>query len=93
MKIEFRDTVVEGDVVKATATLVLAVSELEEITYKNRFSSGQSLADTICNQIASEVAAAYLKENKVALVDAVDLKKITDAIQLKIVEGFSLNSR
>ena len=93
MKVKFTDAVVEGDVIKATASLVLAVSELEEITYKNRFSSGQSLSDAICNQIAAEVATAYLKESKVALMDAVDLQKITNAIQLKIVEGFSLNNR
>lgn len=93
MKVEFRDTVVEGDTVKATATLVMAMSELEEVDYKNRYSSGQSLADAICNEVASKVAAAYLEKNKVALIDAVDLQKITNAIQLKIVEGFSLNPR
>ena len=88
MKIEFSDCRVDGDVITAVGKFVARLSELESLVTSKY--DDKSLAQRFLSAIAHKVADEYLKTNKMELVNAVDLKQITNAIQLKIVEGFSM---
>ena len=82
--ISIKDTDIE-----MSAKIVMTAKEIED--YK--VYSGNSLADKVVEKIAAEVAQEYLKVNKADLVKTINSKEITDGIQIKIIEGFSLQSR
>ncbi len=90
MKIKFEECEVDQEVISVVAKFTAKLSEIE-----SRFSKGGYDTDGIMvlvrDAIVLKIAGEYLKEHKMKLVEAVDIKKITDAVQLKIVEGFSLN--
>ncbi len=92
MKVTFEDCVVEGQTVAMTGKFVMSLKEIEEGAKKERFGP-ESVNAQVMAAIAKEVAEQYLKEHKMELVNRIDLDAITNAVQLKVVEQFSLNQR
>jgi hypothetical protein len=89
MKIEFSECKVDSETVQLVAKFSTRLEELPNLIKGPSYDSN-SLPRVLLAHIAQKVADEWLKENKAALIKSVDLKMITDAVQLKIVEGFSL---
>ncbi|HDZ37353.1 MAG TPA: hypothetical protein ENH62_03535 [Marinobacter sp.] len=90
MEIVFEKCTVTGESVEGIARFTVQMSDAAKIAQGGRYDTG-SLSNRIIAAIASEVANAYLDVHKMDLIKSLNLKEITDAIQLKVVEGFSLN--
>ncbi len=92
MEVEFSGCTVSGDTAIVVGRFVVQLSEIEERGKIHHFEHG-SLAQEIKSLVAKEIADEYLEVNRMGLVNAIQLKEIVDGIQLKVVEGFSLNPR
>jgi len=90
MKVTFEECTVKGETVEMMAKVSVNIREIEERSKVAQFGP-ECIHVQITAAIAKEVAEQYLKEHKMELVNSVDLKQITDAVQLKVVERFSLN--
>lgn len=89
MKVEFGDCKVEADVVSVVGKFTVKLEEIENLAMIGNYDT-QSLISKAINAAADEIARSYLAQYKMQIANAISLKEITDAIQLKIVEGFSL---
>lgn len=90
MEVTFENCTVSKEVVQATCKVVMALSEIDKFVGKGHWDP-DSIPGQIVRVIAEGVAREYLEIHKMNLINSVDLKQITNAIQLKVVEGFSLN--
>ncbi len=90
MKIRITDCKINGDEVEAMAKFTGTLKEIEKAG--GRYDR-DSLQNIIIDSIASIVAKEYLKEKRMELVNGIDINQLINAIQLKVVEGFSLQQR
>lgn len=86
MDIEFVNCKITEEKIEVTGKFCVLISELQHSSY-----SRQELKDAIFRSITEKMAEEYLKENKMKITEQIDLKKIIDGTQLKIIEKFSLN--
>ena len=88
MKITFEQCTVSADevhmVIKCVATFKDLAKESDAYTYK-------SLKTKVADVIAQTIAAEVMAEHKMDIVNRLSHDDIVTAIQLKIIEGFSLN--
>lgn len=94
MRVKFGDCSFEAGELSITGTFMGTFAEIEssfksEHSYNNR----SKLVDVVVQLVAAEVAKEYLASHKMDLVDSLSKQSIIDAIQLKVVEGFSLQGR
>ena len=94
MKIDFEKCTVTESEIRLTAMFTTTFNELrqEDVREKSgyRFDEIKLAART---QIAAKIAEEFLSKHKMDLVNGLSKEDIVSAIQLKIVEGFSLNPR
>ncbi len=90
MEIKITEAKVEGNYVSAIATFHSTLIEIEALSQLDRYSAKAKMAEKVAEKIAEKIACEYLKNNKAAIMELVDVDKLVKGIQLKIVEGFSL---
>ncbi len=90
MEIVFEKCTVTGECIEAIAKVTVQLSDVEKLAKGGRYDN-DSLCRQVVDAIAQRVSCEYLASHKMDLIKSVNLKEITDAIQLKVVEGFSLN--
>ena len=89
MVIEFESCKVEDKVVTAVAKFTVALSDIDRVTNKATYEH-ESMPRRIAAIVAEKLAAEYLQHHKMEIINAVDIKQLKDALQLKVIEGFSL---
>lgn len=82
MEIKITEAKIEGNYVSAIATFHATLIEIEALGQIDRYSAKVKLA--------GRIAEEYLATNKSAIMDKVEIDKIVAGVQLKVVEGFSL---
>ena len=93
MDITFEKCVVNGDEVSAVIKLTSTLSELE-VNLKHTGDHRINAVRHRCVELISQrLADEYLAEHRMDLAESLSKRTIVDAIQLKIVEGFSLQGR
>jgi hypothetical protein len=88
MNIKFSGSTVTDDAIKVVAEFSIALSDIEKMP-KSKYEK-DSIVQQIISVIADRVASEYLATKKMEITNAINLKEITDAIQIKLVEGFTL---
>ena len=91
MEATFSECTVDGDVVSVVGKFVIAMADLKDLLARDRYSH-ESLPQVITGIVAEKIAHEYLATHKMEITNSVNLKEITDAVQLKIIEGFSLHA-
>ena len=92
MEIEFGNCRVAQDKVEVVGKFTARLSDLERMASESGYRNG-SIAKDIIDAIASKVASEYLEKNRMEIAKAINLQEIVSAVQLKVVEGFSLQGR
>jgi len=85
MDVIFSDCVVNDKTVEIIGKFTCSLLEI-----KDGVGGRYGIYEQILAQIATKVANEYLKAHKMELTNEIKLKDLVDAIQLKIIEGYSL---
>ena len=90
MEIKITEAKIEGNYVSAIATFHSTLVEIESLGQIDRYSAKAKLAEMVAQKIADRIADEYITANKAAIMNGIDTNNIINGIQVKIVEGFSL---
>jgi hypothetical protein len=94
MDIEFKKCAVDGDAITYMLEVKCALGNLDASFFNsNTYDKRRAITEMVANKIASAVAEEYLKQHKADIMNAVNADDIYKGVQLKIVEGFSLQGR
>ena len=91
MEIEFTECIVSEQDVILTARFIMTFQELAKEV--QRSSHYDSIGDMVKRRIADKIAGEYAEKNKMSLVSAIKKEDIINGIQLKLIEGFTLQER
>jgi hypothetical protein len=91
MKMTIEKAELTGDEIRILAKFTASLDALAAEAAGARSYELDNVKHLVRSTVAEAVAKEYLREKKMEILNAVSLKEITDAIQLKVVEGFSLN--
>lgn len=89
MKVKVTSSYLDDEDIKMVIDVEATRSELEKCGSNGHYS--KPLAENISEKIAEAVAKEWLELHKVEVMNGIDIDKIISGVQLKIVEGFSLN--
>lgn len=92
MDVNFEKCEVKGDIVEVVGKFVMSLADIKERLKHGNYANG-SLGTGIMAEIVGRIAQEYLAEHKTEIMEGVDLDKIIKGVQLKVVEGFSLNAQ
>lgn len=90
MDVYFDKCEVKGETVEVVGKFVMSLADIEQRLKQGNYRTG-SVADCIVGEVLQKIANEYLAEHKTEIMEGVDLDKIIKGVQLKVVEGFSLN--
>ncbi len=90
MEIKIREAIIDSNYVSAIAEFSSTLVEIASITHQNGYSGRGDIINMICKEIAERIADEYLAENKSDIMGKIDIDKIINGVQLKVVESFSL---
>lgn len=90
MEIKITEAKIEGNFVSALATFHSTLVEIEALGQVDGYSAKTEMAEKVVEKIADRIAEEYITANKSAIMENIDIDKIVKGVQLKVVEGFSL---
>lgn len=91
MNIEFSQCTINDKEVSLGLQFTSAFEEIQREVNKDSDYRHDRIPNAIVAVIAKQIAAEYMETHKMEIVAAISKEAIVNAIQLKIVEGFSLN--
>jgi len=93
MKLEITQAKLDGNEIEVVAKLHGSLHDIAQKAEKNEYGRYNAITRETLDKIATAVAEEYLAQNKMELINSIKKEDIVNAIQLKMIENFSIHGK